>query len=54
MSIDFAFSNFVPELQNPGIFQYRELIIPAWRIVEKKYRVFHVLVSIISQLDYSQ
>ena len=41
----------VPELQDQGIFIYRELIIPPWRIV---YRVSEMKVYVLSVLDARQ
>jgi len=38
----------VPELQDQGIIQYRELIIPPWRIL---YRISEERVYILSVLD---
>lgn len=38
----------VPELQDQGIMQYRELIIPPWRIL---YRISKESVYILSMLD---
>jgi addiction module RelE/StbE family toxin len=41
----------VPELQDQGIFIYRELIIPPWRIV---YRISEMKVYVLSVLDARQ
>ena len=41
----------VPELQNQGIFYYRELIIPPWRIV---YRISEIKIYVLSVLDSRQ
>jgi addiction module RelE/StbE family toxin len=38
----------VPELQDQGIFQYRELIIPPWRLL---YRISEKNVLVLSVLD---
>ena len=38
----------VPELKNQGIMQYRELIIPPWRII---FRIAEKKVYILSVLD---
>ena len=38
----------VPELQNQGILQYRELVIPPWRLI---YRVAERKVFVLSLLD---
>ncbi|MCD6570693.1 MAG: type II toxin-antitoxin system RelE/ParE family toxin [Deltaproteobacteria bacterium] len=38
----------VPELQDQGISQYRELIIPPWRII---YRISELNVYVLSVLD---
>jgi plasmid stabilization system protein ParE len=40
-----------PELQEHGILQYRELIIPPWRIV---YRISEKSIYILSVLDSRQ
>jgi len=41
----------VPELQEQGILQYRELIVPPWRIV---YRISGKNIYILSVLDSRQ
>lgn len=41
----------VPELQDQGIFLYRELIIPPWRII---YRISEMKVYVLSVLDGRQ
>lgn len=41
----------VPELQAQGILQYRELIIPPWRLV---YRISKKAVYVLSVLDSRQ
>ena len=41
----------VPELRDHGILQYRELIIPPWRIL---YRIFEKKVYVLSVLDSRQ
>jgi len=41
----------VPELRDHGIFQYRELIIPPWRIV---YRISEKSICVLSVLDSRQ
>jgi plasmid stabilization system protein ParE len=41
----------VPELQEHGIFLYRELIVPPWRIM---YRISEMNVYILSVLDSRQ
>ena len=38
----------VPELKDHGIFQYRELIIPPWRVI---YRVSEEQVYVLSVID---
>ena len=38
----------VPELQNQGILQYRELVIPPWRLI---YRIAERKVFVLSLLD---
>ena len=38
----------VPELQSQGIFQYRELIIPPWRLM---YRIDERKVYVLSVID---
>ena len=38
----------VPELRDQGIFEYRELIIPPWRIL---YRILEKRVYVLSVLD---
>lgn len=38
----------VPELQAQGIFQYRELIIPPWRLV---YRIDERRIYVLSVID---
>ncbi|MGV1099379.1 type II toxin-antitoxin system RelE/ParE family toxin [Thiovibrio sp. JS02] len=42
---------FVPELQEQGIFLYRELIVSPWRII---YRISDKKVYILSVLDSRQ
>ncbi|HPA76617.1 MAG TPA: type II toxin-antitoxin system RelE/ParE family toxin [Deltaproteobacteria bacterium] len=44
-------SRIVPELQDQGIMQYRELIIPPWRIM---YRVSEKNVYVLTVLDARQ
>ncbi|NOY68490.1 MAG: type II toxin-antitoxin system RelE/ParE family toxin [Deltaproteobacteria bacterium] len=41
----------VPELKNQGITQYRELIVPPWRIM---FRISDMKVNILSVLDSRQ
>ena len=41
----------VPELQDQGIMQYRELVVPPWRII---YRVSEEIVYVLSVLDSRQ
>ena len=41
----------VPELQDQGITQYRELIVPPWRII---YRISGEAVYVLSILDSRQ
>ena len=41
----------VPELQNQGIVQYRELIISPWRLI---YRIFERKVYVLSVIDSRQ
>jgi toxin ParE1/3/4 len=41
----------VPELRDHGILQYRELIIPPWRII---YRISEKKVHVLSVLDSGQ
>lgn len=41
----------VPELQEQGILQYRELIIPPWRII---YRISESNVYVLSVIDSRQ
>ncbi|MEW6381504.1 MAG: type II toxin-antitoxin system RelE/ParE family toxin [bacterium] len=41
----------IPELQKQGIYQYRELIIPPWRIM---YRISEENVYIVAVLDCRQ
>ncbi len=41
----------VPELRDHGILQYRELIIPPWRII---YRISEKKVYVLSVLDSRQ
>ncbi len=41
-------SRIVPELQDQGIFLYRELIVPPWRII---YRISEKAVYVLSVLD---
>jgi toxin ParE1/3/4 len=38
----------VPELQDQGILQYRELIIPPWRLI---YRIAEQKVYVLSVID---
>ena len=38
----------VPELKNQGILQYRELIIPPWRVI---YRISEDQVYVLSVID---
>ncbi len=41
----------VPELQDQGILQYRELIISPWRVI---YRISEKIVYVLSVLDSHQ
>lgn len=41
----------VPELQDQGVLQYRELVIPPWRII---YRISEEKVYVLSVLDSRQ
>ena len=41
----------VPELRDHGIFQYRELVIPPWRIM---YRISEKNIYVLSVLDSRQ
>ena len=41
----------IPELQEHGILQYRELIVPPWRII---YRISETNVYVLSVLDSRQ
>jgi len=41
----------VPELQDQGIFIYRELVIPPWRII---YRISEMKIYVLSVLDARQ
>ncbi len=41
----------VPELQDQGIFLYRELIVPPWRVI---YRISKKAVYMLSVLDSRQ
>ena len=41
----------VPELQQQGILQYRELIVPPWRII---YRISDYFVYVLSVIDSRQ
>ncbi len=41
----------VPELRDQGIIQYRELIIPPWRVL---YRISEKIVCVLSVLDSRQ
>ncbi len=41
----------VPELQDQGIVQYRELIISPWRLI---YRIFELKVYVLSVIDSRQ
>ncbi|MFA6470396.1 MAG: type II toxin-antitoxin system RelE/ParE family toxin [Candidatus Latescibacterota bacterium] len=41
----------VPELQDQGIFIYRELIVPPWRII---YRISETKIYVLSILDTRQ
>lgn len=38
----------VPELQSQGIFLYRELLVPPWRII---YRIKDTQINVLSVLD---
>lgn len=38
----------VPELKDQGILQYRELIVPPWRII---FRIAEIKVYVLSALD---
>jgi toxin ParE1/3/4 len=41
----------VPELQSQGIFQYRELVIPPWRLI---YRTSEREIFVLSAIDSRQ
>ena len=41
----------VPELQGQGIFQYRELVIPPWRLM---YRIADQKIFVMSVIDSRQ
>ncbi len=41
----------VPELQDQGIFQYRELVIPPWRLM---YRIADRKIFVMSVIDSRQ
>lgn len=41
----------VPELQDQGIVQYRELIVSPWRLI---YRIFEWKVYVLSVIDFRQ
>ena len=41
----------VPELKEQGILQYRELIIPPWRVI---YRISDLQVHVLSVIDSRQ
>jgi len=41
----------VPELQHQGIFQYREVIIPPWRLI---YRILDRKIFVLSVIDSRQ
>lgn len=41
----------LPELQTQGIFQYRELLIPPWRLI---YRIAESKVYVLSLVDSRQ
>jgi toxin ParE1/3/4 len=41
----------VPELQGQGIFQYRELVIPPWRLI---YRIAEREIFVLSVIDSRQ
>jgi len=41
----------VPELQGQGIFQYRELVIPPWRLI---YRIAEREIFVLSLIDSRQ
>ena len=41
----------VPELQEQGILQYRELIIPPWRLI---YRIAGLKIYVLSVIDSRQ
>ncbi|MFH0999157.1 MAG: type II toxin-antitoxin system RelE/ParE family toxin [Pseudomonadota bacterium] len=41
----------VPELQGQGIFQYRELVIPPWRLI---YRMAEREIFVLSVIDSRQ
>jgi toxin ParE1/3/4 len=41
----------VPELQSQGIFQYRELVIPPWRLI---YRIAEREIFVLSVIDSRQ
>jgi len=43
--------HIVPELRDHGILQYRELILPSWRIL---YRISETYVYVLSVLDSLQ
>lgn len=41
----------VPELKDQGILQYRELIVPPWRII---FRIAEIKIYVLSVLDSRQ
>ncbi len=41
----------IPELEGQGILQYRELIIPPWRLI---YKIFDQTVLVLSVIDSRQ
>jgi toxin ParE1/3/4 len=41
----------VPELQDQGISQYRELIVPPWRLI---YRIEERKIYVLSLIDFRQ
>ena len=44
-------SRIVPELQEQGILQYRELVIPPWRLI---YRISERKIFVLSLIDLRQ
>jgi plasmid stabilization system protein ParE len=41
----------VPELQSQGIFQYRELVLPPWRLI---YKILDRTIIVLSVIDSRQ